>query len=297
MLHRRTVLLAILSIPTLGGLSLARATNAHPLNGQIWHTETRTFITRREIMARIRKARWTILGESHDHPQHHALQARIIRGLAERNHKTAIVAEMIAADQAPALALFYEEPRHNAETLRTFLQWDKSGWPAFELYAPIFDAAVLANYPIRAGNLDRTFLKDLHRRGFKALPDSLRAGLDLPDTLPERVAEPLRDAMTSSHCGGLGPELVETFAEIQFARDASLARALMAEPSAILIAGREHARRDYGVPYHLARLEARGDALSIAFVETVAGRDNPAEYDLPFDIVWFTPGKNRPDPC
>ena len=44
--------------------------------------------------------------------------------------------------------------------------------------------------------------------------------------------------------------------------------------------------------------EARDETLALAFVEVEAGKTEPrAEYASLYDLVWFTPRAERPDPC
>src|SRR5690606_3743900 len=114
-----------------------------------------------------------------------------------------------------------------AGTLATFLEWEDSGWPPFSLYKPIFDAAVLADYPIRSGNLDRGLLPALHDKGLAALPDDQRAALGLTRGIPGGLAEPIKRAIADAHCGLLAAAAIQPFAEIQYARDAAMARAMM----------------------------------------------------------------------
>ncbi|HEY8351319.1 MAG TPA: ChaN family lipoprotein, partial [Sphingomonadales bacterium] len=77
-----------------------------PLVDRIWSRAEGRFMTSAELLDRMAAARFVLLGEVHDNPHHHQLQAWAVKALAERNRKLALVAEMIAADQAPGLALF-----------------------------------------------------------------------------------------------------------------------------------------------------------------------------------------------
>ncbi|MDA5194559.1 ChaN family lipoprotein [Govanella unica] len=269
------------------------------LDDRIWSVAGERFVTPDTLLQAMTEARFVLLGEVHDNPRHHALEAWAMRALVEKNRRFALVAEMISTDQDKALKLFSETPRDNAATLRLFLDWDNSGWPDWAAYEPIFTAAVRGGVPIMAGNLDRTLLPALHRSGSAAFDDKTRADLALPAALPEAVGPALRDAIQSSHCGALPERVVQAFAEIQFARDAEMTRALMSTPdNALLIAEAEHVRKDRAVPYQLHRLGAHGRVLSIAFMETRPGQSSPTDYDIAaYDYVWFTPAIPRNDPC
>lgn len=282
----------------------ARQTADHPLAEKIWLIEEARFISSTEMVRRWHPARYVLVGEAHGNPRHHAIEAWAVRALVETGRRPALVMEMIAADQAPALALFFAEPRLNANGLDLFLKWDQSGWGPWARYKPILDAAILGEMPVLAGNLNRDLLPQLHRSGFKALPPEERARLDLPAAVPEPLASQLAQAVRDGHCGRLPENLVQAFAEIQYARDAHLARALVdgAEEAqgAILISGAEHARSDRAVPVHLRRLGERGRIFSLGLVETRPGLTSPMDYfegAPPFTAVWFTAPTPRTDPC
>lgn len=297
--HFLATLLLIVSLASCAP-TLAPEQSTHPLADRIWAPDEAAFLSPGQVMDRLGGARFVLLGEIHDNARHHALQAWIVRSLGERNRRLSLVVEMIAADQDPGLALFYEAPRSDAGALPAFLQWEGSGWPPFALYKPVFDAAVLADYPIRSGNLDRGLLPALHDKGLAALPDDRRAALGLTRGVPGELADALKQAIADAHCGLLAATAVQPFAEIQYARDAAMAQAMMTkagEDGAVLIAGAGHARRDLGVPHHLARFEVGGGVVSVAFVEADPARLDPAAYSLPYDLVWFTGGPDRADPC
>jgi uncharacterized iron-regulated protein len=276
----------------------------HPLTEQIWLVEENRFITPAELVRRWRPARYILVGEQHDNPRHQAIEAWVVRALVEANRRPALVMEMIAADQAPALKLFFTEPRRNAQGLDLFLKWDQSGWGPWALYRPVIDAAILGEMPVLAGNLDRSLLPQMHRSGFQALPADTRTRLELPAAVPEDLAPKLAAAVQDGHCGHLPDHLVRTFAEIQYARDAALARALMDGAStaegAILVSGAEHVRTDRAVPVHLRRFGERGRIFSLGLVETKPGLTAPIDYfddAPPFTAVWFTAPVTRADPC
>lgn len=278
---------------------------AHPLAGRIWSAGEQRFVTPAELLDHMAGARFVLLGEIHDNPRHHELQAWAVAALGERNRRLALVAEMIAADQGPGLALFQAEPRTRAARLETFIHWADSGWPDFGLYEPIFDAALRAGFPLVAGNLDRAVVPAMHRAGLRALLEAERQRLDLIKGVPVDIATKLGRRIADAHCGIFAPEKASAdklanFVAIQYARDAYMAQAMrdgQGEDGAILIAGAEHVRRATGVPHHLARFKTRGPIVSVALMEVDYNRQEPGLYDADADYVWFTGGFGRGDPC
>ena len=287
---------------------LAPVAPPHPLTERIWLIAEQRFIEPAELARQMAKARFVLLGESHDNPRHQQIEAWAVAALAEANRRPALVAEMIAADQAPALEIFFKEPRRSADGLDMFLKWSASGWPAWALYRPVFDAAAQFGLPIRAGNLDRTRLPAMHRDGWAALPAEERQRLALPEVLDAAVKDDLAKPIIAGHCGRLPDRLLTPFVEIQYARDAALARALadaaLGADGAVLIAGGEHVRLDRAAPAHLARFGFSAGVFSLVMAEVTPGRDRPEDYaavfdspTLPFSAVWFTAGAARGDPC
>jgi len=306
--HIRTIL--ILVVCTLG-LSACTPTPPkdshtdmtgadHPLNERIWSVRDARFITARDLAQRLKTARFILAGEHHDNPRHHELQAWILRALAEDGRRPAIPMEMIAEDQAGGLKLFYDAPRTNADKLPFFLKWDQSGWPDWWLYEPVANTAVIFAMPIAWGNFDRDDMIAMYDEGWDALHPDRRAALALEKSIPSDLLPSIEAEIAASHCYSLPPDKVTRFAEIQFARDALFAWRMMeaaTRDGAVLITGNGHARRDRGVPWHLKRLNAGGPVLSIGLVEVSNEADTPDAYDLPYDIVWFTAGPDRADPC
>lgn len=287
---------------------LAPVAPPHPLTERIWLIAEQRFIDAAELARRMAKTRFVLLGETHDNPRHHEIETWAVTALAEANRRPALIAEMIAADQAPALAVFFREPRATATGLDLFLKWSTSGWPEWSHYQPIFDAAMQFGLPIRAGNLDRTRLPAMHRDGWAALPAEERQRLALPEALDDAVKDRLAQSIIAGHCGHLPERLLSPFVEIQYARDAALARALVDGAAdadgAVLIAGGEHVRLTSAVPAQLTRLGVSAAVFSLAMVEVKPGHDHPqayaADFDsptLPFTAVWFTTGAPRGDPC
>ncbi|RMF12727.1 MAG: hypothetical protein D6763_00155 [Alphaproteobacteria bacterium] len=272
----------------------------HPLVDRIWSVAQRRFLNRHEFLTVLAGSHFIILGEAHDNPRHHELQAWVLRAIAEQARFPAVAMEMIGEDQAGGLRLFYAEPRANADKLPFFLNWAESGWPDWTLYAPVANTAVRFQMPLAWANFSRGLVVAMHDQGWAALPPETRTDLALPPALPAALRPALIADIADNHCGSLPPDKIEHFAQIQFARDALMARRMMdaaTDDGAVLITGAGHARTDRGVPYHLERLGARSAVASVGFVEVATDKAEPQSYELPFDLVWFTPGLRRADPC
>ena len=228
-----------------------------------------------------------VLGEIHDNPAHHANQAAAVAAIAPK----ALVFEMLRPEQALQASPL---ARRSEPALRDALGWEKSGWPDFSMYYPIFAAAPDA--AIYGGNLPREAVRRSVTEGAAAVfgPMAPKYGLDRP--LPEAEQKAREAEQMEAHCDALPPEMLGGMVEAQRLRDAALARAVVQAmkdtggPVAV-ITGSGHARKDRGVPATLAVAAPDLAVLSIGQME------NAPEAAPPYDFWIVTPPAPREDPC
>lgn len=274
----------------------------HPLAGRIWDPAAGRFVSISTLLGRLAGARFVLLGESHDNPDHHRLQAWILRSLAAAGLRPAVAFEMLSAGQAPALARHLAASPRDAAGLGPAVGWERSGWPPWAHYQPIAEAALERGLPIVAADLPEATRREVRRDGVEALDRDLlrRTGLDRPQ-LPDRAAAQAAE-IRQAHCDALPERAIPAMVAVQRARDAWMADRLAATATpdgAVLIAGASHGRRDRGVPAYLAVLRPGARVVSLAFVEVRPERTAPEAYldRGPFDYLWFTPQWDPTDPC
>jgi len=276
----------------------------HPLVGKVWLPQTGEFIAVDELVRRAQGADAVLLGETHDNPDHHALQAWMLRKVMEGGKRPLVAFEMFDSSQQAKLEQHLADNPLDAAGLGAAVAWEKSGWPAWDQYRPIAEAALLGRAPLAPANLARA---DLRKLAKGEIPDSLsHLGLDKP--LPPELRQAMENEIKEGHCGMLPSNMLPGMVQVQRARDAVMARAvadgLAAQGSAVLIAGAGHTRADRGVPVHLADLAPSKQTLALAFLEVREEETEPAAYGqlfdaakVPFDAVWFTPRAQREDQC
>ncbi|GMU08909.1 ChaN family lipoprotein [Corallococcus caeni] len=279
----------------------------HPLVGRIWDVAAGRFVDESALRAAVVPARFVLIGERHDHPDHHRLQAELVRAKTDAGQRPALAFEMLDVTQQPAVDAALKARPEDAEGLAKAVDWANSGWPAFSLYEPVFTAGLQAHLPIVAANLPRAQVRALVMKGPEALPSDLRSRLGLEAPVPEAEAEAVREELDRSHCGQLPREMLEPMALAQRARDAMMAdRLLETVPAdgAVLITGNGHVRKDRAVPAHLERRAKDVSVLSVALLEVSPEALKPQDYAtavdasaLPYDYVWFTPAMPEDDPC
>lgn len=227
------------------------------------------------------------LGETHDNPRHHDLQARAVRAV----EPAALVFEMLGEAQVAALP----DDLSDAQAVAEATEWEARGWPDFEMYHPIFTAAPGAR--IYAGDPGIETVRRALREGAAAVfgAEAARFGLTEPLAAEDQAA---REAdQQAAHCDALPVEALPGMVEAQRLRDAALAQAALRAleetggPVAV-ITGVEHARIDIGAPALLRQAMPGVTFLSIAPLERVpVGRP-------PHHLWIVTEGvPSRGDPC
>lgn len=312
-MKRAIALLALVATAGCAVLGLgwrARVERDHPLVGTIWDVGGQRPVDTRTLIATLTDRTFVLLGEKHDNPDHHRLQARMIAALVRAGRRPAVAFEMLSRDLEPALHALTAKGAPDANDVRRAVGWDTRGWPPWKLYRPVFDTALDADLPLVAADLDPAWRKALSRGGPARLSSVRRAYLGFDEPFPDRARAALENEIIDAHCGLVRGPAIERMVDIQRARDAALARALIdvadARPAggAVLIAGAGHARRDRGVPLYLGRWAPGATVASVAILEVIRGALDPVSdatdrgwRAYPYDYVWFTPRVDAEDPC
>ena len=125
----------------------------HGLNGRIYDVAQAKFIDETVLLAQIENEKFVLLGEKHDNPKHHLIQARIVRKL---QNVGAVTLEMLRVSQANRIA-----QTKTAEELNEAVDWANSGWPDFNIYAPLFQRIYEKGLKPNPGNPSRAELMKL----------------------------------------------------------------------------------------------------------------------------------------
>lgn len=283
----------------------------HPLVGRVVRVRDGTATTPADLVDAAAAADYVLLGETHDNPDHHALQAWMLRALAARGRRPAVAFEMLDADQGRDLRVYLDGAPEDAAGLGAAVGWAERGWPDWAIYRPIGEAALAHALPMWPADVARRIQTRVGRQGFDGAVDAeRRARLGLDEALGEALRDNLMADLKRGHCNMLPESALAPMARVQRLRDAVMADNLMAAAKdsgdgAVLIAGRGHARADRGVPWYLrARLDAPS-VLTVGIVEAMAGQTDWRAYlpDAPegtppaFDYLLVTPRFDDTDHC
>ena len=228
------------------------------------------------------------LGEVHDNPLHHQMQAALIQMIGP----SAIVFEMLTPSEAE---LVTPDLAQDPERLAEVLDWDNSGWPDFAFYAPLL--AYAAEVPIYGAEVPRAEAQRAFEAGAAAVFGREAAVFGLDAALPAEQQVAREALQLAAHCDALPEALLPGFVEAQRLRDARIAASALVAFEAhggpvVIIAGNGHARNDWGSPALIALAAPSVRVWSLGMVEGAA-----SDWASVYDAVYAVPAIDRPDPC
>ena len=245
----------------LGALALSlTARAAHPLQDQLWDLHEQRFVSPDTLFDRLPPGGWLLLGEQHDHPEHHRIQTEWIIRLAQRDQLGAVALEMADAGQQDA---FDKARGKGSRVTPEDLRWQK-GWD-WGLYEQVVRTALDRAAAVVAADLPRGEQRKAYQEG-----------------APEgELGEPhnafMRELLFESHCGQLPASSLDGMRQVQLARDQTMAERLRrySNPAmtGVMITGGIHARRDLGIPRWLNR-----PLVSVLMVSVENDKQAPEDY-------------------
>ena len=277
----------------------------HPLVGTIWDVMAGRSAARNALQSALHTARYRLLGEVHDNPDHHDFQRECLDWLGGRGLKPVVAFEQFDRESDPALQQLLAAGGATAEAVAEKTGFDRKNW-GWDLYRPLVETALRYGMSLRAANLSRADAGRVAKAGLDSLGPGRASALRLDAPWSQERDRVLRAIIVDAHCGALPDAIVPGMVLAQRARDATLAESLLdpGRDGAVLIAGDGHVRRDLGIPIYLDAARADGSIVSVGQLEVEEGKTDPEAYladsaggELEYDFVRFTPRWDRPDPC
>jgi len=243
-----------------------------------------------DVVAAVSSANYIAIGERHDNPDHHRLQAELVAALKPAG----LAFEMIPR----ALEDTANSARANGasgDELKDALNWSESGWPDWSLYAPIFEAAPTAY--VAGGGLSKAELGAVYASGASGVGEALAARYHLGEPLPDAIQVEMLDEQFFAHCEMIDRTKLGAMVEVQRTWDAAYAEAWWRAGKAgggrsILICGNAHARLDRGAPAYLSRAFPSAKIASIGMLE-----DGDDKLSGTYSVTMTAPAPEREDPC
>ena len=259
---------------------------------RIRETSSGEAISEARLMASLERADVVILGELHDDPTCHRMQADIIKNLISKGRAPALYFEMLTDREEAAHEDFLrtwagnpnDSPSIKDTARKDVLKWESRGWPVWDSYAPIFALADRYGLPVRHADPSPDLMRNIRRFGLLAIPKQLRMRLfeHLKEGELGKLSDRLMQSITNAHQPESNPFGRAGLTQAQMTRDAYMAlRVSEADRPAVLIAGVEHARKDNGVPFHLGQ---RAPHLNVAAIALCGAWPPDQESPSPFDF-------------
>jgi len=281
---RVLLILSVLLLAACQGVPVMPELPVQAEGGAIQDLRSGKLLTPEELVVRLSQAARVIVGEQHDHPEHHALQLWLLRAMATQRAQGSLLLEMLTPDQQPRVDSLrqYQATQGLPDDLPGALAWS-SGWD-WALYGPIVRYALLQPYPLLAANLDSSEVRDIYRQA-PALSGERSNAASVRNELLRQVRD--------SHCGLLPESQMPAMLAVQQQRDRRMAERLLAAPTpALLFAGAFHGRKDVGVPLHLQDLDASDGTVVLMLAQK--GTQVPPQSA---DYVWYSTRLPEKDYC
>lgn len=160
-----------LIVTAVSCLAAALANGQSYVPNRVYDTHHRRFIDFESMLASASTADVLFLGERHDDPGTHRLEAAALEGLARRRGNLVLALEMFERDVQPLLDNYLSGRASETD----FLAGSRP-WPAYAAdYRAMVELARTSQWPVIAGGVPRRLASLVSRRGLKVILDSISA--------------------------------------------------------------------------------------------------------------------------
>ncbi len=217
--------------------------------------------TTSSLLPRIAKNRVVLLGEAHDHLEHHAWQLQTLAALGALHNDLVIGFEMLPRQTRADLDRWVAGDLDEAAFLDA-VDWHHAWSLPADLYLPLFRFARLNRFPAIPLNVDRSLVTRVGDVGWDAVPRDEREGIGDPAPPSEEYRQWLTDVYNDhvDEESPIDPTGIDRFTDAQLLWDRAfaegIATALEQHPGAIVVGilGGGHVQHRWGVPHQLAAL-------------------------------------------
>lgn len=232
-------------------------------------------LTPQQLIARLATAPRVLVGVQHDNPDHHSLELWLLQALSDQRPQGSLLFEMLAPEQQSKIDFVQRQIQQGQypADLAKELGW-QSGWD-WAFYGPLLRLALAQPNPVLAANLSGQEVGAIYHQR-----PALRGALSTSASVHAAQLAQVRKA----HCGLLPEDALPALLAIEQQRDRRMAQRVLEAPTpALLLAGSDHARKDVGVPLHMADLSASEEPVVLLFAQ-VGRVIEPSSADF----VWYT---------
>ena len=138
---------------------------------RVYDTRQQAFIDFEVMLARLMDADVVFVGEMHDDPNTHRLEAAILDGLQRRNRAPVVSLEMFERDAQGALDAYLSGRISEEEMLKTSRPWPRYATD----YRPLVERAKASRWPVIAANVPRAIAQKVAKAGKSAIDELTEA--------------------------------------------------------------------------------------------------------------------------
>lgn len=254
--------------PPISEETMEREREATMLTAGIWDVQRGEFLEPEEFFERIEEARFVLVGESHGTEFHHRIQGEIYREMTVRRPGEVLLGmEMVEHRFQEALDGYLESGLREEELLEA-VQWSERWGVDPEFYAPMWRLAKAEGQRVVGLNAERELVRRVREVGIENLNEEEMEKLPEVFLGNEEHREFLFEIF-SSHGMGDDRETIERFYQAQVVWDEAMAETASAaleaagEGQMMIIAGRFHVERGYGIPSRVVRRGADEETVVI----------------------------------
>jgi uncharacterized iron-regulated protein len=169
-MHLSLVVLAVLATVTQHPVAPTQTESFFPVYvpERVYQANLKTFSDFEVMLTEIARADVVMVGEQHDDPNTHRLEAAILQGLVRRNVDATVSLEMFERDAQYLLDGYLGGSLGEGEFLK-----GSRPWPRYATdYRPLVELARVKGWPVIASNVPRTYASAVAKGGMGVL-DSL----------------------------------------------------------------------------------------------------------------------------
>lgn len=273
-----------------GPQSKAESATKQQLEPGIYATDTGEKLTEEQLLDLLAAHQYVVVGEHHDDAWHHEIQARVLRGVAERVDEVALGMEMFQRPFQGPLDAYVAGELDEAQMLEQ-AEWNERWGFGTDMYRPLWRFAREHSAPLIALNAPRELSRKISEVGLDGLKDAERA--DIPElNLDDEAHRKYVRRAFEQHDMEMSDERFERFYTAQVLWDETMANTAVefvhANPqidTMLIVAGGAHAHRGFGIP---PRIERRTDADAVTLQPVTDAQSTTMEQVTEAaDYVWI----------
>jgi uncharacterized iron-regulated protein len=194
----------------------------HPLAGKLWDMCSPSYIDQAMLLARIKSAYVLLPGETHDNPQHHDIQQKLLKARIESGACPAMLMEQLDTESQSTLDLALAGSNHD-EALKTATSLIK--FTDWKFYRPFLATTIDNKLPVTAANISSQQLQPVNWQSFAAYDAAALKRMAIEEVWSESRQNYMLRHIGGAHCGQIRDELRAGLTRSQLLRDALMADA------------------------------------------------------------------------